>query len=395
MPSATPTAPRHDVVVVGARCAGAATALQLARAGHDVALVDRATFPSDTLSTHAIARSGVVQLVKWGLYDDVLASGAPPLRDIEFHDGDQVVRRTLKERHGVDALVAPRRTVLDQLLVDAAVAAGARLHTGITVTEVARADDGRVTGVRGRAPYGPVEMRARIVVGADGLRSRIARSVGAPVVLEGRSTGSTHYAYFAGDWPALEYHLGEQAFAGVFPTHGGEACVWVCAPTDRAVVVRRSTASVDDALLQLLRTTAPALADRIDGCRQASPARGALSLPNQVRACAGPGWALVGDAAYHRDAITGHGISDAFRDSELLAGAVDAALRGGDEAGLLAAYERERAAMAQPIFDLTCAMAEYPDLDRFRILQMRLSNAIEAEAAALAARQPLGATVAA
>lgn len=395
MPSATPTAPDHDVVIVGARCAGAATALLLARAGHDVVLVDRATFPSDTLSTHAIARGGVVQLVKWGLYDDVIASGAPPLRDIEFHDGEQVVRRRLKERHGVDALVAPRRTVLDQILVDAAVAAGARLHTGITVTGVARADDGRVTGVRGRAPFGPVEITARTVVGADGLRSRIARSVEAPVVLQGRSTGSTHYAYVAGDWPALEYHLGEHGFAGVFPTHGGEACIWVCAPTERAVEVRRRTPSVDDALRELLRSTAPALAERVEGRPQASPGRGALALPNQVRACTGPGWALVGDAAYHRDPITGHGITDAFRDAELLATAVDAALRGGDEAALLAAYERERAALAQPIFDLTCAMAAYPDLAGFRILQMRLSNAIEAEAAMLAARPPLAATLAA
>jgi 2-polyprenyl-6-methoxyphenol hydroxylase-like FAD-dependent oxidoreductase len=383
MPTTHLTTPEHDVVVVGARCAGATTAMLLARAGHDVVLLDRTAFPADTFSTHAIARSGVVQLTRWGLLDAVVDSGAPPIRDIAFHDGSGVVTRRLKDRHGVDALVAPRRTVLDHLLVDAAATAGAQVRTGVTVTGVTRAEDGRVTGVRGRTVDGPVEVRARLVVGADGLRSRVARSVGSPVVLAGPSGGSIHYAYFAGHWPAMEYHSGDRSFAGIFPTHGGEACVWVCVPGAVAVDARRRHASVDDTFRSLLGA-APTLVDRLAGARQTTAARGAIGLPNQARTATGPGWALVGDAVHHRDPITGHGISDAFRDAELLAAAVDGVLAGADEAGALGGYASRRAAMARPVFDLTCAMATFPDPHRFRELQMRLSDAIEAEAAVLA-----------
>src|SRR5690348_3715760 len=113
----------HDVIVVGARAAGAATAMLLARHGHDVLVVDRAELPSDTLSTHSIARSGVVQLDRWGLLDRVLASGAPAIRDVAFHVGEACTRRRIKAYAGVDLLVAPRRHVLDAILADAAVAA--------------------------------------------------------------------------------------------------------------------------------------------------------------------------------------------------------------------------------------------------------------------------------
>ncbi|MET0490910.1 MAG: FAD-dependent oxidoreductase, partial [Acidimicrobiales bacterium] len=172
--------PDSDVVVVGARCAGAATAMLLARQGHRVTLVDRATFPSDTISTHAVARGGVVQLARWGLLDAVLASGAPAIRRVRFYVGGEVIDRAIKERSGVDLLVAPRRHVLDHLLVEAAREAGAEVRTGVTMTGVTRAG-ARVTGVEGHDAEGDaIEISARFVVGADGLRSRVARAVGAP-----------------------------------------------------------------------------------------------------------------------------------------------------------------------------------------------------------------------
>src|SRR4051812_33251666 len=127
-----------DVVVVGARCAGASTAMLLARLGHDVVLVDRATFPSDTLSTHGFSRTGVVQLARWGLLDRVLASGAPAIREVSFHAHGQTVVRPVKPRAGVDHLVAPRRHVLDTILVDAAAEDGVDVRTGISVTDVVR-----------------------------------------------------------------------------------------------------------------------------------------------------------------------------------------------------------------------------------------------------------------
>src|SRR5213078_3874713 len=115
---------RHDVVIVGARVAGAATAMLLARLGHDVVAVDQAPFPSDTVSTHAIARSGVVQLRRWGLLEAVLASGAPAIRQVTFHAGGESVTRPIRHKAGVDLVVAPRRYVLDTILAAAAQRAG-------------------------------------------------------------------------------------------------------------------------------------------------------------------------------------------------------------------------------------------------------------------------------
>ena len=385
-----------DVVIVGARCAGAATAMLLARAGHDVLVVDRAAFPSDTLSTHAIARGGMVQLQRWGLLDAVLASGAPPIRRIEFHDGDEPVVRTVKDRYGVDHLVAPRRHVLDPLLQHAAESAGARLRTGTTVTGVLRDAAGRVRGVTARDEHGPIEIRARFVIGADGLKSRVARSVGAPM-LECRSAASaTHYSYFAGDWPAMEYHLGDGSFAGVFPTHAGEACVWVCAPDDWALDHRRRHPSIDDAFRAMVEATSPALGSRLLDTVSTSHARGMMSIPNQIVRPVGDGWALVGDAGYHRDAITGHGISDAFRDAELLAVALDRALTSpADEHDALSTYHHERDRMLREIFELTCELSMLPPRPRFVELQKQLATAIDRHAGELAERPLVAAATAA
>ncbi len=123
-----------DVVVVGARCAGAATALLLARAGARVVLVDRGGYGRDTLSTHALMRAGTLQLHRWGLLERVVAAGTPPVRRTEFRYGAAGTTVTLKPLAGVDALYAPRRTVLDPILVDAARQAGADVRYGVSVT---------------------------------------------------------------------------------------------------------------------------------------------------------------------------------------------------------------------------------------------------------------------
>jgi 2-polyprenyl-6-methoxyphenol hydroxylase-like FAD-dependent oxidoreductase len=199
---------RHEVVIVGGRVAGSATALLLARLGHDVVVVDRASFPSDTLSTHSIARSGVVQLNRWGLLDAVLDSGAPAIRQITFHADGESVTRQVKHKAGVDLLVAPRRNVLDTILVTAAELAGATVRTGVTVSGVQRDDRGRVVGVHGHDRAGAgVEIGARFVIGADGLQSRVARAVGASLTELRHANGATQYAYYAGiPWPGIEFY---------------------------------------------------------------------------------------------------------------------------------------------------------------------------------------------
>ena len=326
----------------------------------------------------------------------MLDTGAPPIRAVEFHSGGLTVSRTIKERSGVDMLVAPRRHALDTLLVNAAMSAGAKVMTGVTVDGVHRSDTGRITGVRGHTSRGPLHVSARFVVGADGLRSRVARSVEAPYTEVRGDNGSVHYAYFAGDWHAMEYFLADRSFAGVFPTNNGEACIWVCSPRDDALRIRKTHDTIDSAFETMLRSAAPELARRLDAtATRTSTVHGVIGLPNFIRRPFGQGWALVGDAGYHRDAITGHGIADAFRDAELLATALDHVLGGdADEAGALSGYHAERDAQLREIFEITNELTTFPNTHRFIELQKQLSAAMDTQAGILAAR-PLHRLVAA
>jgi flavin-dependent dehydrogenase len=380
---------RHDVVVVGARVAGSATAMLLARLGHDVVVVDQASFPSDTVSTHSMARSGMVQLRRWGLLNEVLDSGAPAIRQVTFNAGGELVSRTIKDKAGVDFLVAPRRYVLDTILATAAERAGAEVRPGVTVTGLQRDGHGQVAGVQGHDHTGArVEIGARHVIGADGLRSRVAELAGARVDQAGPAGGAAQYAYYAGGrWGGFEFFVAERSFAGVFPTHDGQACIWVCNPAADARAVRRRAGSRGEAFDTLLQRSHPELVERLRHARRTSPVQGMLRQPNQVRQAFGPGWALVGDAGYYRDAITAYGMSDAFRDAELLAVALDQALDGGaEEATALAAYQQQRDQALREIFEITCRLAAYPPVPTFIELQKQLSVAIDREAAALAAR---------
>ena len=384
-----PRRSHHDVVVIGARCAGAATARLLARAGHDVVMVDRSHPSHDTSSTHSFARGGVVQLARWGLLDDVVATGVPEIRSVSFHHEGETTRHTVKDRAGVDFLIAPRRYVLDSLLADAAVAAGARLVTGTTVTGVLRDPDGRVIGVTARDADGtPREMTARLVVGADGVRSPLARFVGADVVERHDPSGACFYTYVAGvPWHGIELHVADGAFAGVFPTHHGEACVWLIRPAADLAPVIGAGSERPAAWMAALESTVPDLARTVRRGTVTAPLRGYAALPNHLRRPAGPGWALVGDAGYHRDPITGHGMTDAFRDAELLADAADAVLRGTSaEDVAMARYERLRNAAIATTFALTRSLGAFPPAKDFLDVQSRLSSALDVEALALAGR---------
>ena len=383
----------HDVVVVGARCAGAAAARLLALAGHDVVMVDRSHPARDTSSTHSLSRGGVVQLDRWGLLDDVVATGTPEIRSVSFHHGGESVRHTVKDRAGVDFVIAPRRYVLDALLADAAVAAGARLVTDTTVTGVLRDAGGRVTGVTARDADGtPRELMARLVVGADGLRSSVARYVGAQVVERHDPSGACFYTYVGDvDWDGIQLHVEDDAFAGVFPTHHGEACVWLIRPLDGLRPVIAAGARRPAAWMDALEGSTPELARTVRGGRITAPLRGYAALPNHLLRPSGPGWALVGDAGYHRDPITGHGMTDAFRDAELLADAADAVLRGACAEGLaMARYEQQRNAALAPTFALTRTLGAFPPAREFLEVQARLSRALDAEAVALADRPSPG-----
>ena len=224
----TPAQNRYDVVVVGARAAGAATAMLLADSGMKVLLVDRSRYGVDTLSTHALMRGGVMQLHRWGLLEHIIDKGTPPVRSVSFTT-DTSFTIPIKMQHGVDALYAPRRTVLDPILVDAAARAGAEVRYGVTVSGVRRNYKGRVTGVVGRDEKGQgIHFDAGLVIGADGMRSTIAQRVGAPVVRSGTSATAVIYGYWRDlETTGYEWFFRPAAGAGIIPTNDGEACVFV------------------------------------------------------------------------------------------------------------------------------------------------------------------------
>lgn len=378
---------QHDVVIVGGRCAGAATARLLAARGHDVAVVDRGDLSTDPLSTHGLVRGGVVQLARWGLLDEVLATGAAPSRHVTFGLEGREVTRTIKECAGVDFLVAPRRTHLDRVLADDAVRAGATLRTGLGVRGVLRDLTGRARGITARDDAGNVEtLTAQYVVAADGLRSTMAVLLGARIQQSFAADVATFYTYVDDvAWTGYEMHVAEGAYAGVFPTHDGQAAVWLCRPAPLSQDVITAGSHRTEALVAAIGRAAPALGERLRDGRVTAPVRGIVAPPNHVRDAHGPGWAMVGDAGYHRDPMTGHGITDAFRDAELLATALHRALvEPADEQPALATYERSRNAALRDIFRLTRSLSEFPAIPRFVDLQKELADALDREAQLLA-----------
>ena len=328
-----PASTHHDVVIVGARAAGAATALLLARAGLDVLVVDRSPAGTDTLSTHALLRPGVVQLHRWGVLDAVIAAATPPVRRTTFVYADQVVPIPIQPAHGVDALYAPRRTILDPILATAAAEAGAEFRYETAVTGVIRDASGRVAGVEGTAGGRRVEHQARWVIGADGVRSVIARAVDAPVERQGTGAVAAVYGYWSDLFvDGYEWIFRTDGCAGAMPTNHGQTCVFSLAPLDR---IGRGGL---DTLRRGVAAASPSLAERLAGATPPAGVRSFPGLPGYMREPWGPGWALVGDAGYWKDPISAHGLSDALRDAELLARAVICAAAGQPEAVALDEY---------------------------------------------------------
>lgn len=365
-----------DLVVVGARAAGAATAMLAARAGLSVILLDREPPGTDTLSTHALMRGGVVQLHRWGLLERIVASGAPAIRQTTFHYTDSDLTLAIKPAAGVDALYAPRRTVLDPILVTAACEAGAAVHHGITVTGVHR-DHDRVTGVQVLDRYRRTSaIGAQLVIGADGRRSTVARLVDAPATHAARHTSSFVYAYFADlDATGYEWAYRPAGTAGFIPTNHGLTCVFAGHLPER---IGRGGAAV---LHDVVEQASPQLAERLRAARRVSPARTFTGRPGLLRRPWGPGWALVGDAGSWKDPISAHGLTDALRDAEFLAIAATAALGGhAPEAEAFADYERVRDRLTLPILWLGDEIAAMQwDDARISELLLGLKAAMDAE----------------
>jgi flavin-dependent dehydrogenase len=378
----------YDVVIVGGRVAGASTALLLARAGLRVAVVERGRAGSDTVSTHALMRAGVLQLSRWGVLPELVAAGTPPIRHVAFHyvDGGDA-RVTLRPTPGVDALYAPRRHLLDRVLIEAAAASGADVRHDTPVMELLRDADGHVRGVRVPGADGrEVPIRAGLTIGADGVGSLVAREAGARYLSRGRAASAILYRY-VDQVPATGYvwSYGDGAAAGLIPTNAGETCVFVSTTPSRMRALRREGAEV--AFRGLLEGLPPALSDTVRAGGAAGPLRGWRGVPGHVRRSSGPGWALVGDAGYFKDPITTHGITDALRDAELLSGAVLEGLGGGSPVVALARYEATRDRLSKALYDVTESVSRYDwDAEQIRALLRRVSSAMSDEVDHLTAR---------
>jgi flavin-dependent dehydrogenase len=347
----------YDAIVIGARCAGSPTAMLLARKGHRVLLVDKATFPSDTMSTHLVHPPGVAALERWGLLDELEATGCPPVEHYSFDFGPVSVAGSPQPIDGVARAYGPRRTILDKLLVDAAAKAGAEVREAFTVEEIVM-EDGRVTGVRGQAKGGDtVTESAKVVIGADGKHSLLAKAVSPDTYNERPSQMAMYYAYWS-DLPVSGFETTIRAENrrgwAALPTHDGLTCMPFGWPVEE---FKANRGDIEGNLLRAL-DLAPEFAERVRGAKRESKFVGSAELPGYFRKPFGPGWVLVGDAGYHKNPITAMGINDAFRDAELVADALDDAFaekRSFDDG--MTEYQQARDEVAMPVFEFTAEFA--------------------------------------
>ena len=344
----------YDAIVVGARCAGSPTAMLLAQRGYRVLVVDRAAFPSDTVSTHFIHTPGVAALQRWGLLDQVIESNCPPVENYAFDFGPVTIAGTPRPTDGIATAYAPRRTILDKILVDAAVRAGAEVREEFSVEEIVIEDD-VVRGIRGHGKDGEsVVEHARVVIGADGRNSRVAKAVAPERYNEKPELMWAYYSYWSG-LPVDSFSTTVRPDRGwaAFPTNDGLTLVVVGWPN------AESTAYKSDVEANYLKTLelAPEFAERVRGAKREERFAGG-AVPNFFRKPYGPGWALVGDAGYIKDPITAQGISDAFHDAELCAGAIDASFTGArGYADAMADYQLERDTRVLPFYEFTTQLA--------------------------------------
>jgi len=367
----------YDAIVIGARVAGSPTAMLLARKGYRVLLVDRASFPSDTMSTHQVQLPGSAALRRWGLLERVIATGLPVAERVRLEMGGTVVEGQFPVLEGVGGVYSPRRYLLDKILLDAAEAAGAEVRTDCLIQELLW-EDGRVVGVRGQTKdSGTFTERTRVVIGADGGHSLVAKAVAAPKYDEQPTLSCGYYTYWAGvPVQGGEIYRVGRRMLGAWPTNDGLTMIYVAWPAAEFDAFRADVEGSYMATIDL----APRLAERVRAGHRAERILGSGEMVNYYRKPCGPDWALVGDAGYIKDPITGLGISDAFRDAELLADALDSGYSGRAQLDTaLAAYERKRNEVSKPFYDLTLDTAR---MEPLRVEQVELLRALQRNPAA-------------
>jgi len=346
----------YDAIVVGARCAGSPTGMLLARKGYRVLLVDKATFPSDTISTHILWPHGAEVLGRWGLSSELESTGVPPIcRGMSFDVGPFALRGTIPGANGGRGGFCPRRKVLDRVLLNAAAASGTEVREAFTVERLLF-DGDTVVGIRGRQRDGAtIEERARIVIGADGVRSAVAQQARALEYDRRPIATCGYYSYFSDvQQDDIELYVREHCAFGGAPTNDDLHMVMVNWPARDFAAVRADV----EGHVQRALALAPDFAARVNSGKREEAWYGTAGVPNYFRKPYGNGWALVGDASYNRDPITAQGMSDAFIEAEQLADAIDAWLAGREDPDrALAAVERTRNDRVRPMYEFTYELA--------------------------------------
>lgn len=325
----------YDVIVIGARCAGSPTAMLFARKGYRVLLLEKVRFPQDKLSSHYIHQPGVALLARWGLLDRLREAGCRPI-DHESYEGPGIRLDGFSlPVEGQRTTYAPRRFVLDPILAAGAVDAGVDFRESCTVNDLLFEDD-RVVGVRYTTPAGTeATERATLVVGADGMRSLVARKAGALKVIEHPRKSCTYYSYWAGVPEGFSLYERPGRWVATIPTNADLTLIMTYFPQSEYATVRHA---VEPAYLEAVRSTAPALYERMSAGERVEQLYGTGHQENYFRKAYGPGWALVGDAVHHKDSITARGITDAFVQSQSLVEHIGSELH--DEAALKTALKR-------------------------------------------------------
>jgi flavin-dependent dehydrogenase len=350
----------YDAIIVGARCAGSPAARLLAQKGYRVLVVDRSTFPSDIISTHYIQPPGVARLEKWGLLQKVFDAGTPPIAKLNVRLEDMVM--VAPKEPGMPDAICPRRTLLDKILVDAAVEAGAEMREGVTLQDLTF-DGDRVTGIRARSREGTMfTEEAKVVIGADGMHSSVARMVKAHSYDEHPAMTCGYYSYWSGiETDGAELCMNKKTGVLAFPTNDNLVCLGMMRPLADFHLFR---SDIDGTYRRFAKEALPVIGDQLDSAKREERYVGTAETQNFFHKPYGPGWALVGDAGYHRDQVTGLGISDAFRDVELMVDGLDEAFSGRrpyDEA--MGEYERKRNEAAKPDYERTIFFAGLPSKD--------------------------------
>ena len=367
-----------DVLIVGARVAGSSLAIRLAQRGHRVIAVDRDSFPSDTISTHFLAFNAVDSLRRLEVLDRVLAAG---FRPVHRHRAwiDDIAIEVPAGPPGAFS-IAPKRVVLDQVLIDRARECGAE------VIERARADalvmeEGRVVGADVQMIGGEMRrIRARVVVGADGKTSQVARWVGAQRYNERPAGRPVYLGYFHGvqdlAQTTIEMFFQDERFGFCFPMRPDEHLLCVEARPAEFDEIRREPLAWLTATLRTL----PGMEERMRTAEVDGRVVGIRSVDNCFRKPYGPGWALTGDAAYVKDPCTGYGVGDALLQGFLLGRALAAYLDGAPWEETMASYQERRDAQMTPLYHQTVAALEASDapkedLDRVRVMLLHQQDA--------------------